>query len=219
MVPGGNFLFIHLRRLISGILSIVLSLVILLQSCAVGMLEAMGADGSDSASGLLVALLLVAAGIVAIVTRNGSRGGSIALVVLYAVAAVIGFSATVYADLSMGSLVLCLRCRGTGFASAQAEARQGCTPGRTANITMHSARRFESPCGPNVFRFPRKKVLTNGAWHGILSLACRGNMHGGVAQLARACGSYPQCHWFESSRRYHKTGGMQSCLTRFPQQG
>lgn len=37
-------------RLISGILSIVLSLVILLQSCAVGMLEAMGADGSDSAS-------------------------------------------------------------------------------------------------------------------------------------------------------------------------
>ena len=37
MVPDGNFLFIHLRRLISGILSIVLSLVILLQACAVGM--------------------------------------------------------------------------------------------------------------------------------------------------------------------------------------
>ena len=27
--------------------------------------------------------------------------------------------------------------------------------------------------------------------------------YGGVAQLARACGSYPQCHRFESSRRYH----------------
>lgn len=26
--------------------------------------------------------------------------------------------------------------------------------------------------------------------------------HGGVAQLARACGSYPQCHWFDSNRRY-----------------
>ena len=25
---------------------------------------------------------------------------------------------------------------------------------------------------------------------------------GGVAQLARAFGSYPECHWFESSRRY-----------------
>lgn len=93
-------------RLISGILSIVLSLVILLQSCAVGMLEAMGADGSDSASGLLVALLLIAAGIVAI--RNGSRGGSIALVVLYAVAAVIGFSATVYADLIVWAVWCCV---------------------------------------------------------------------------------------------------------------
>ena len=91
-------------RLISGILSIVLSLVILLQSCAVGMLEAMGADGSDSASGLL----LIAAGIVAIVTRNGSRGGSIALVVLYAVAAVIGFSATVYADLIVWAVWCCV---------------------------------------------------------------------------------------------------------------
>ena len=27
--------------------------------------------------------------------------------------------------------------------------------------------------------------------------------YGGVAQVVRACGSYPQCHWFESSRRYH----------------
>ena len=27
---------------------------------------------------------------------------------------------------------------------------------------------------------------------------------GGVAQLARAFGSYPECHWFESSRRYQR---------------
>ena len=26
--------------------------------------------------------------------------------------------------------------------------------------------------------------------------------HGGVAQMARACGSYPQCRWFNSNRRY-----------------
>ena len=31
-----------------------------------------------------------------------------------------------------------------------------------------------------------------------------GRRYGGVAQLARACGSYPQCHRFESSRRYHR---------------
>ena len=29
------------------------------------------------------------------------------------------------------------------------------------------------------------------------------NFQGGVAQMARACGSYPQCHWFDSSRRHH----------------
>ena len=38
--------------------------------------------------------------------------------------------------------------------------------------------------------------------YGIVTRACRGR-HGGVAQLARACGSYPQCHRFKSSRRYH----------------
>ena len=30
------------------------------------------------------------------------------------------------------------------------------------------------------------------------------NQRGGVAQLARAFGSYPECHWFESDRRYHQ---------------
>ncbi len=28
------------------------------------------------------------------------------------------------------------------------------------------------------------------------------SFYGGIAQLARACGSYPQCHWFESNYRY-----------------
>ena len=27
---------------------------------------------------------------------------------------------------------------------------------------------------------------------------------GGVAQVVRACGSYPQGHWFKSSHRHHK---------------
>ena len=29
-------------------------------------------------------------------------------------------------------------------------------------------------------------------------------INGGIAQLARACGSYPQCHRFESCYRYHE---------------
>ena len=27
--------------------------------------------------------------------------------------------------------------------------------------------------------------------------------YGCIAQLARACGSYPQCHWFESNYSHH----------------
>ena len=38
----------------------------------------------------------------------------------------------------------------------------------------------------------------------ILSLALfETDRHGGIAQLARALGSYPGCHWFKSSCRYH----------------
>ena len=50
--------------------------------------------------------------------------------------------------------------------------------------------------------------------YGIVIRACRGR-HGGVAQLARACGSYPQCHRFKSSRRYH-TGEMRQHLSGIP---
>ena len=45
----------------------------------------------------------------------------------------------------------------------------------------------------------RKLCLTRREGYSILIFA----RFGGVAQLARACGSYPQCHRFKSSRRYH----------------
>ena len=44
-----------------------------------------------------------------------------------------------------------------------------------------------------------KKVLTSRARSVIIHFA-----FGGVAQLARASGSYPECHRFETSRRYHR---------------
>ena len=33
---------------------------------------------------------------------------------------------------------------------------------------------------------------------------------GGIAQLARACGSYPQCRWFKSDYRYHRSSNRRS---------
>ena len=36
---------------------------------------------------------------------------------------------------------------------------------------------------------------------------------GGIAQLARAFGSYPECHWFKSNYRYHVWPGGQAVKT------
>ena len=38
-------------------------------------------------------------------------------------------------------------------------------------------------------------------------------LYAGVSQLARESGSYPECHWFESDRRYHGTCEIYEDLT------
>lgn len=77
-------------KLVSGIISMVISLVVTFQSCAVGVLEAMGAEGSDSASGIIVAILLIAGGVVSVATRKGGKGGNIAIISIYGIAAISG---------------------------------------------------------------------------------------------------------------------------------
>ena len=37
---------------------------------------------------------------------------------------------------------------------------------------------------------------------------------GGIAQLARACGSYPQCQWFKSTYRYHTECPYWTCTNK-----
>ena len=48
--------------------------------------------------------------------------------------------------------------------------------------------------------------MTNPFWCDIISKSLGRwllvRLHGGIAQLARALGSYPGCHWFESDCRY-----------------
>ena len=59
-----------------------------------------------------------------------------------------------------------------------------------------------------------KKCLTNGAETRILMehrLRC--TPHGGIAQLARAFGSYPKCRRFKSYFRYHIWPGGQAVKT------
>lgn len=95
-------------KLVSGIISMALSIVIVFQSCAVGVLEAMGAEGNDSAAGIIVAILLIASGIVSVATRKGGKGGNIAMICIYGAAALLGFTAKVYGDLIVWAVWCCV---------------------------------------------------------------------------------------------------------------
>ena len=81
-------------KLVAGILSIILCVIVMLQSCAAGVANALEDNGEVSGSaGLLVAIFMLAGGIVSIVTRKSvKKGGNIALIILFGLAALIGFA-------------------------------------------------------------------------------------------------------------------------------
>ena len=99
-------------RLGSGILSIVFSLLVLFQSCAAGVGNALAENGEISGSaGLLVALLMLAAGIVAIAGRKAVKKGiPVAILVMDGLAGLLGMvNAGSYTDLKIWS-GWCLIC-------------------------------------------------------------------------------------------------------------
>ncbi len=100
-------------KLVFGILCIVFCLIVIFQSCAAGVVNALEENKKDTSDvgGILLAVLMLAGGIVAIATRKGGKGGNIAIIVLFGLAAIIGFSnAGTYGDLVVWSIwcVLCV---------------------------------------------------------------------------------------------------------------
>ncbi len=90
--------------LVSGILSIVLFIVVAFQSCAAGLANALTENGESSGSaGIIVAIVMLAGGIVSIATRKSvGKGGNIALIVLFGLGALVGFAlAGSFADLNI----------------------------------------------------------------------------------------------------------------------
>lgn len=88
-------------KLTIGIFSLVLSIIVLFQSCAASFGAGLANKASDTSggAGTIFALLLIVAGIVSIVSRS-SEGGTIAATILYAIAGLIGVTATgIYKDL------------------------------------------------------------------------------------------------------------------------
>lgn len=98
-------------KLVSGIISIVLSVFVVFQSMIAGLANALEVSGS---AGLVVSICMLCGGIVSIVSRkNNSKGTNIALLILFSLATLTGFVlAENYSDLYLVSMVLdqCSTC-------------------------------------------------------------------------------------------------------------
>ena len=95
-------------KLVSGILSVVLALLVMFQSCAAGISNALEENGEiGGTGGLLVAICLIVAGIVGMATRNSEgKGASIVTAVFYGLGALMGYvTAESYADLNIWATV------------------------------------------------------------------------------------------------------------------
>lgn len=108
-------------RLTSGILSIAISGIVLFQSVAAGLADALGGtDTGAMAAGVLVAVLMIAGGIVSIVSRKDvKKGANIAMIIMFSVAAVIGYTMHgVYQDLIIWA-TWCVACVAVAVISAR----------------------------------------------------------------------------------------------------
>lgn len=93
-------------KLVSGILSIVLSVLVFMQSGLAGIANTLEENGEVGGSaGLIVAILMLTTGIVSIAVRKSKKkGGNIAIIVLSGIAAGLGFAgAGSYSDLKVWS--------------------------------------------------------------------------------------------------------------------
>lgn len=89
-------------KLVLGILSIVLSILVLFQACAATVGDALAAEGGTSgASGTITALLLLAGGIIDVAGRR-SKGAAIAGTIVLFIGTLVAYSAVgVFGDLAI----------------------------------------------------------------------------------------------------------------------
>ena len=96
-----------IAKLVTGIISIVICVIMGLQSCALSFANAVGKQNNVSGiAGLFVACLILAMGIVSIATRNKNiKGGCIAIIIMSLIACYVGFThINIFKDLIVWSI-------------------------------------------------------------------------------------------------------------------
>ena len=93
-------------KLVISIISMVLFLLIALQSCAAGVGNALAENGESSGSaGILLAFAMLIAGIIGVAAGKG-KGGSIAAAIIYVLGGIIGIANVgSYSDLKIWSIL------------------------------------------------------------------------------------------------------------------
>lgn len=108
-------------KIVSGILSIAISLFVVFQSFFAGAYNILTGNGQSSGTaGVVVAIMLLTGGIVSIATHNGGLGGNIAVSILCGIGGVVGLlAAGDYADLRIWAIwaLLCAVIAMIGIAS------------------------------------------------------------------------------------------------------
>lgn len=94
-------------KLVSGIISIVMFVVVVFQSCAAGIVNTLDENGGDHSGsvGFMLALLMLIGGIISVATRQSTgKGGNIAIAIVFALAALFGFTGYgIFSDLIIWS--------------------------------------------------------------------------------------------------------------------
>ncbi len=78
-------------KLISGILSILLSAFLFYQSRFAPLADILSGGGNAGTAGVIAAITILAGGILSLFVKSGSVGGNLAITVLYGIAAICGF--------------------------------------------------------------------------------------------------------------------------------
>lgn len=81
-------------KLVSGILSIIIFVIVSFQSCAAGVVNSVEGNGGNSGSvGFICGALILSGGIVSIVSHKSvKKGGNIAIIILFGLCAIMGFT-------------------------------------------------------------------------------------------------------------------------------